>query len=207
MSKVPLKNCKGESIGEYEVADSLLITDKGEQAVHDAIVAYNAHQRAGTASALTKAEVRGSGKKPWRQKGLGRARVGYKQSPVWRGGGVAHGPKPRKYLKKLPKKVSRLAFRRAFSEKVAAGHVTMIDELSLSAPKTKEFAQVIKGLNLARNALFIVDSIQENVMLASRNIPGVEVVTAKQVNTYQLLRYAHVVITKSGMELLEKRLV
>ncbi|MCF7847373.1 MAG: 50S ribosomal protein L4 [Kiritimatiellales bacterium] len=206
MSKVPFKNCKGESIGEFDVADSLLIADKGDQAVTDAIVAYNAHQRAGTASTLTKAEVHGTGAKPWKQKGLGRARAGYKQSPIWRGGGVAHGPHPRKYGKKLSKKVSRLAFRRAFSEKIAEGQVTMIDELMLSAPKTKEFTTVIKGLELARGVLFILDSIEENVQLASRNIPQVEVVTAQLVNTYQLLRYPNVVITKAGMEVLEKRL-
>ena len=104
MSKLPLKSIKGDSVGEYEVADNLLVLDKGEQAVHEAVVAYNAHQRAGTASTLSKTNVSGTGAKPWKQKGLGRARAGYKQSPIWRGGAVAHGPHPRKYRRRSPRK-------------------------------------------------------------------------------------------------------
>ncbi len=206
MSKIPLKSIKGESIGDYEFADHLLVLDKGDQAVHEAVVAYSAHQRAGTASTKSKANVSGTGAKPWKQKGLGRARAGYKQSPIWRGGAVAHGPHPRKYTKKLSKKVVKLAFRRAFSAKVDQGEITVIDDLALSAPKTKEFTAVLKGLGLDRGALFIVDSNTDNVLLASRNIPKVEIVTAALANTYQLLRYKNVIITKAGMEALETRL-
>lgn len=206
MSKVPFKNSVGESVGEYEVADSLLVYDKGEQAVHEAIVAYGAHQRAGTASTKSKANVAGTGAKPWKQKGLGRARAGYKQSPIWRGGAVAHGPHPRKYKKKLSKKVTKLAFQRAFSAKVAQGEITVIENLALTTPKTKEFTAVLKGLGLDRGGLFIVDVNTENVSLASRNIPHVEVVTAPLANTYQLLRYKNVIVTKAGMVELEKRL-
>ncbi len=206
MSKIPLKSIKGESIGDYEVADHLLVLDKGDQAVHEAVVAYGAHQRAGTASTKSKANVSGTGAKPWKQKGLGRARAGYKQSPIWRGGAVAHGPHPRKYTKKLSKKVVKLAFRRAFSAKVDQGEITVIDDLALSAPKTKEFTAVLKGLGLDRGALFIVDSNNDNVLLASRNIPKVEIVTAALANTYQLLRYKNVIVTKAGMEALENRL-
>ena len=206
MSKLPLKSIKGESVGEYEVADSLLVLDKGEQAVHEAVVAFNAHQRAGTASTKSKSNVAGTGAKPWKQKGLGRARAGYKQSPVWRGGAVAHGPHPRKYKKKLSKKVVKLAFQRAFSAKVEQNEITVIENLTFSAPKTKEFVAVLKNLGLDRGALFVVDANNENVLLASRNLPKVEVVTAKLANTYQLLRYKNIVITKAGMEELEKRL-
>ena len=206
MSKVPLKNSKGDSVGDYEVADSLLVLDKGSQAVHEAVVAYNAHQRAGTASTLSKSEVNGSGKKPWKQKGLGRARAGYKQSNVWRGGYVAHGPKPRKYNKKVSKKVARLAFQRAFSAKVDQGEFTVIDELAVSTPKTKEFAAVLKNLGLDRGGLFIVDEASENLLLASRNIQRAEVATAKLVNTYQLLRHKNVIATKAAMAALEARL-
>ena len=124
MSKIPLKSIQGDSVGDYEVADSLLVLDRGDQAVHEAVVAYNAHQRAGTASTKSKANVAGTGAKPWKQKGLGRARAGYKQSPIWRGGAVAHGPHPRKYKKKLSKKVTKLAFQRAFSAKVDQGEIT-----------------------------------------------------------------------------------
>ena len=197
---------KGESLGDYEVAEQTLVLDKGEQAVHESVVAYLAHQRAGTASTKSKSEVAGSGKKPWKQKGLGRARAGYKQSPVWRGGAVAHGPQPRKYKKKVSKKVARLAFQRAFSAKVAQAEITVIDQLDLDTPKTKAFAAVLANLQLDRSALFIVDEISANMALASRNIPQVEVVNAVQVNTYQLLRYKQIVITQSAMEKLQARL-
>lgn len=206
MSKVPLKNVKGDSVGDYEVADNLLLQDKGAQAVHEAVVAYLAHQRAGTASTKSKSEVAGSGKKPWAQKGSGRARAGYKQSPVWRGGAVAHGPQPRKYKKKVSKKVARLAFRRAFSAKVAQGEVLVIDALQLEAPKTKAFAAVLSNLGLDRGGLFIVDTVQENVNLAARNLERVDVVTADLVNTYQMLRHKQVVITEAGMKILSARL-
>ena len=206
MSKVPLKNLMGDSVGDYEVADSLLLQDKGAQAVHEAVVAYLAHQRAGTASTKSKSEVAGSGKKPWAQKGSGRARAGYKQSPVWRGGAVAHGPQPRKYKKKVSKKVARLAFRRAFSAKVAQGEVLVIDALQLEAPKTKAFAAVLSNLGLERGGLFVVDTVQENVNMAARNIERVEVVTADLVNTYQMLRHKQVVITEAGMKVLSARL-
>jgi large subunit ribosomal protein L4 len=206
MSKVPLKNVKGDSVGDYEVADGLLLQDKGAQAVHEAVVAYLAHQRAGTASTKSKSEVAGSGKKPWAQKGSGRARAGYKQSPVWRGGAVAHGPQPRKYKKKVSKKVARLAFRRAFSAKVAQGEVLVIDALQLEAPKTKAFTAVLSNLGLDRGGLFVVDTLQENVNLAARNLKRVEVVTADLVNTYQILRHKQVVITEAGMKVLAARL-
>ena len=207
MSKVPVKNIKGDSVGDYEVADNLLVLDKGDHAVHEAVVAYQAAQRAGTASTLSKSEVNGTGAKPWKQKGLGRARAGYKQSNVWRGGYVAHGPtNERNYTKKLSKKVTKLAFARAFSAKVDQGDITVIEDLSVASPKTKEFTPVLKNLGLDRGALFIVDETSDNLLLATRNIQRVEVVTAKLVNTYQMLRYKNVIVTKAGMEALEARI-
>jgi large subunit ribosomal protein L4 len=206
MSKIALKDSKGESIGEYDVADKFVVLDKGDQAVHEAVVAYLAHQRAGTASTKSKANVAGTGAKPWKQKGLGRARAGYKQSPIWRGGAVAHGPHPRKYTKKVSKKVLKLAFQRAFSAKVDQGEMTVIESLELSAPKTKVFAEILKNLGLDRGGLFITETVNKEAVLASRNIPTVEIVTADLVNTYQLLRYKNVIVTKAAMEALEKRL-
>jgi large subunit ribosomal protein L4 len=206
MSKVPLKNVKGESVGDYEVADNLLVLDRGDHTVYEAVVAYQASQRAGTACTLNKSEVNGSGKKPWKQKGLGRARAGYKQSNVWRGGHAAHGPRPRDYSKKLTKKAGQLAFRRALSAKIDQGDVGVIDDLALTAPKTKEFTAVMKNLGLDRGGLFIVAEDNENLLLASRNVARVEVATAKLVNTYQVLRFKNVIVTKAGMEALEKRL-
>ena len=206
MSKIPFKNSNGDQVGDYEVADTLLVLDKGDQAVHDAVVAYNAHQRAGTASTLSKSFVAGSNRKPWKQKGSGRARAGYKQSPIWRGGAVAHGPSLRTYTKRLSKKVARLAFRRAFSAKVEQGEITVLEDLAVSVPKTREFAAILKNLGLDRGALFIVDQTDENLLLASRNIQRVELVTAQLANTYQLLRHKNIVVTKAGMEALEQRL-
>ncbi|MBN1269050.1 MAG: 50S ribosomal protein L4 [Kiritimatiellae bacterium] len=206
MSKLPVRNMKGESAGEFDLADDLLVLNKGAQVVHDAVVAYRANRRAGTASTLTKAEVAGTGAKPWRQKGTGRARAGYRQSPIWRGGGVAFGPKPRKYTKKLSKKAARLAFRRAFSDKVSAGQVVVIEDLSLAEPKTRPLAELLGKLGAQSGALLVVDQVARNLQLAARNLERVEVVTGKDVNTYQVLRYPLVLVTREGMARVQQRL-
>ena len=201
MSSLPLKSLNGDSVGKYEIEENLLINDKGEQAVHEAVVAYLAHQRAGTASTKSKSEVAGSGKKPWKQKGSGRARAGYKQSPIWRGGAVAHGPQPRKYKKKVSKKVAQLAFKRALSAKIENGEVLIIDKMSIDSPKTKLLNSILLNLGLDRG-LLILEKIDENIRLASRNLSGVEVVNADLVNTYQLLRHKQIIITEEAMSLL-----
>ncbi|RKX32577.1 MAG: 50S ribosomal protein L4 [Verrucomicrobia bacterium] len=206
MYSIPIHSISGAKSGEYRLDDALVVLDKGGQAVHEAIVAYLANQRRGTASTLTKGEVAGSNRKPWRQKGTGRARAGYRQSPLWRGGGVAFGPKPRSYRRELPRKVKRLALRRAFSERVAAGEVMILEDLHLEQPKTRLFSEIMKKLSLTRGALFVVDKLDRNLFLASRNIPGVEVVAASDVNAYQMLRYRRVVVTSRGMQALEERL-
>ena len=206
MSKLPIKNVEGQPLGDFDLSDELLVFDKGSEAMHASVVAYRAHQRMGTASTLSKGEVAGSNKKPWRQKGLGRARAGYRQSPIWRGGAVAFGPKPRRYHKRLNKKTARLAFRRAFSERVAAGGMVVLDEISMEKPKTKEFASMLRTLDAPKGALFVLDRIDPNVALSARNIPSVEVTTSKAVNTYQLLRHPLVVVTKAAMAELESRL-
>jgi large subunit ribosomal protein L4 len=197
---------KGEQVGEFDLSEDLLVFDKGQQAMHDAVVAYLAHQRAGTASTLNKGEVAGSNRKPWRQKGTGRARAGFRQSPVWRGGGVVFGPKPRKYSKRMPRKVARLALRRAFSEKVAAGAVVVLDELKMAEPRTREFAAMVKALEADRGVLFVVDQVGSNERLASRNLQRVELASAREVNTYQLVRYPMIVLTRSGIEEFQGRL-
>lgn len=206
MSKIPIRNMKGEQLGEYEIADSLLEFEKGTQAMHDAVVAYLAHQRGATASTLSKGEVAGSNRKLWKQKGTGRARTGLRQSPVWRGGGVAFGPKPRLHIKKLTRKMAQLAFRRAVSEKVAAGQVVLLDDLTLSQAKTKEMQALLNNLALKRGALFLVDEMDQTLSLASRNLKRLEMTSAKLANTYQVLRYPMVVVTKKGMSDLESRL-
>lgn len=207
MSKLPLKNIKGDHVGDVEIPDDLLVFDKGGQSVHDVVSAYNASQRAGSASTLTKAEVRATGSKPWRQKGTGRARAGYRSSPIWRGGGVAFGPKPRSYSKKVPKKVARLAFRRAFSDKVAAGEVTVVEGFELEAPKTKMMASMLKSLEASSNTLVVLDQFNEALALAARNIPKVELTTTREMNTYQVLRYRNIIVTKPAADQLQDRLM
>ncbi len=206
MSKLTVYDMKGASVGDIDLSDDLLVIEKGEQAVQDVVVAYLAGRRAGTASTLRKGEVAGSGKKPWRQKGTGRARAGYRQSPVWRGGAVAFGPHPRSYAKKVNKKVARLAFRRALSDRVNAGDVKVIDSLVLDDAKTKSFAVVLKSLEITGPALFILDSVPRELALASRNISKVEVVNAADANVYQLVRYPTIVVSKDGMKVIESRL-
>ena len=207
MSKSLLvKNKDGKDLGDYDVPENLLEYDKGDHAVHEVVVAYQAHQRAGTASTLSKSKVAGSGKKPWKQKGLGRARAGYKQSPIWRGGAVAHGPHPRSYKKKISKKVAKLAFRRAFSEKVQQNEIILIEDLNLESPKTKELNKIYRNLGIERGCLMVVDEVSQNLFLSSRNIQNIDLISADLLNTYKLLLYKSVVVTKAAMNVLEKRL-
>lgn len=206
MSTLPLKNCKGKKLGEVTLSDTFSVTDKGAQAVYQAVVTHQAHQHQGSASTLRKGEVSGSGKKPWKQKGLGRARAGYRQSPVWRGGGVGFGPHPHKVRKQVPRKVARLAFAKAFGEKSASGQVLVLDEIKLAAPRTKEICQVLKALEIKGKALLILDVMDAGIVLAARNLQDVEVVCAGNVNTYQIVRYPQIIITKAGVDKLEQRL-
>lgn len=206
MSRIPVTNSQGQSVGEVELADDLLVLDRGEQALHEVIVAFQAGLRAGTASTLNKGRVAGSNRKPWAQKGLGRARAGYRQSPIWRGGGVVFGPHPRSYAKQVPRHVGRLAFRRAVSEKVAAGAIRVVDDLASVGPKTKAMAALMKTLKVKGAILILLDAMDRNVMLAARNMPRVEVALAKDVHPYQLIRYPVLLATRSGMAALEQRL-
>lgn len=204
MATIKMYGRDGRDSGEVEVADDMLILDRGEQSVRDAIVARNASLRAGTASTLRKGEVAGSNKKPWKQKGTGRARAGLRQSPVWRGGGVAFGPHPRDFSIKVNKKVVRLAFRRALSERIAAGAVKLVEDLSLAAPKTKELRGVLEALG-APSALIVVPAWDDNLLLSARNLQGVEVTTVRNCSVYQVLRYPAIVMTRAAWEELKPR--
>ena len=204
MATIKMYGRDGRDSGEVEVADDMLILDRGEQSVRDAIVARNASLRAGTASTLRKGEVAGSNKKPWKQKGTGRARAGLRQSPVWRGGGVAFGPHPRDFSIKVNKKVVRLAFRRALSERIAAGAVKLVEDLSLAAPKTKELRGVLEALG-APSALIVVPAWDDNLLLSARNLQGVEVTTVRNCSVYQVLRYPSIVMTRAAWEELKPR--
>lgn len=207
MSKLKLYDMNGTESGDLELADELLVLGVGDQAVQDVVVATRNAARQGSASSKHKGEVAGSNKKPWRQKGTGRARAGYRQSPVWRGGAAAFGPKPRSYAVKVNKKVGRLAFRRAFSEKVLTNQIMVLDSLQMAEPKTKLFWDLLKSLKITTPVLIVTDTVDINVRLAARNIPKVKVQRASDVNVYELLRYPQVVITKAGLEIMKQRLV
>src|SRR5271154_722787 len=179
----------------------------GTQALHETVVAYRANRRAGTHSTKTKATVAGSGKKPWRQKGTGNARAGYKQSPVWSGGGVVFGPHPRDYSKKTNKTVKQLALRKAISSRVNAGEVYLIAPIALAKPKTRDLAAKLKeGLEAKSSALLVLEAPDRNVYLASRNHPRLETTTGDLVNAEQLLRYDRIFITDGALGKLSARL-
>ena len=206
MSKVAIYNLSGEAAGEKDIADGLLETKRGAQAVLDVVTAYRAGLRAGTASTKTRANVSGGGRKPYKQKGTGNARQGSRRSPVLRGGGIVFGPHPRDYAKKVNKQVAALAFRRALSEKLAAGAVVVAEGIEAIEPKTKTVAALLKKLAGGRAALFVTGAANANLNRAVRNVPKTEVTTAAQASVYQIMRYPTIVADAAGLDGLAKRL-
>jgi large subunit ribosomal protein L4 len=178
---------------------------RGTQAVHDVVVALRANRRSGSANTRTKAEVVASGKKPWRQKGTGRARAGYVSSPVWTGGGVAFGPKPRDYSKKVTRSVRRLAFLKALSARIIAGDVLVVDGVAVSQPKTKEFVNLLKEHTPEERVLIISDSFDENTYKAARNLQPVLLNTPAEVNTEQILAFKKIIVTQPALAKLAER--
>lgn len=204
--KLIIKDTKGTNQGELEVNFPLIEDGKGTQAVHDVVVAYQAAQRMGTACTKTIGEVAGTGKKPWRQKGTGRARAGSFQSPLWRGGGVVFGPKPRDFSKKVSRKTRQLALRKALSERLRAGDILLLDDLKLESPRTKGFLGVLSALALEGTALFVSPATDKNLTLASRNVPAVALTTSGLLNTYDVLRPDKLVFTRTAFEQVAARL-
>lgn len=205
--KLSIKNTAGQAQGELEVKFALVEGGKGTQAVHDTVTAYRAAQRSGTACTKNVGEVTGTNKKPWRQKGTGRARAGSFQSPLWVGGGVVFGPKPRDFSKKVSKKTRSLSLRKALGERLKAGDVLVLDDIKLASPKTKDFVKVINALELSTGTTLVVSNgTDKNLTLASRNIANVAVTTSDSLNTYDVLRPDKLVFTKSAFEKVEARL-
>lgn len=204
--KITVKDLTGKNQGELEVKFPLIENGKGTQAVHDVVVAYNAAQRSGTACTKTAGEVAGTNRKPWKQKGTGRARAGSFRSPLWRGGGVVFGPKPRDFSKKVNHATNRLALRKALSERLHAGDVLVVDDLKLSSARTKDFIGVLNALDLKTTALIVAATIDPNLMQASGNVARVEVTTSDFLNTYQVLRSDKLLFTRGAFEKLEARL-
>lgn len=204
--KLPILDNKGNSQGEVEVGFELIENGRGTQAVHDAVVAYNAARRSGTAATKRVGEVVGTNKKPWRQKGTGRARAGSTQSPLWPGGGVVFGPQPRDYTKKVNKKVRSLALRKALSERLKAGDVVVVDDFKLATHKTKEFIAALASLKLSGRTVLLVASGDKNLSIASGNVPNVELTTGEKLNTYDTLLCDKLVFTKAALEKVALRL-
>src|SRR5262245_19311865 len=198
--KIAVKDINGKAAGNFEVTFPVVEGGRGTQAVHDVVVAYRANQRAGTHSTKTMGEVAGTNKKPWRQKGTGRARAGSFRSPLWRGGGVTFGPKPRDYSKKVSKKTKQLSLRKALSERMKAGDVVILSNFQLNSPKTKEFLAILDKIEANGKTLVVSETKDKNLFLASRNVETVELTTSSEVNTYQVLKYDKLVFTKSALE-------
>lgn len=204
--KLKVQDIKGNSQGELEVKFPLIENGKGTQAVHDTVVAYNAAQRSGTACTKNAGEVAGTNKKPWKQKGTGRARAGSFQSPLWRGGGVVFGPKPRDFSKKVSRSTRQLALRKALSERLNAGDVVVVDDFKLGTNKTKEFVGVLSNLKLDGTTLIVAHAADKNLALASRNVANVTLTTSDALNTYEVLRSDKLVFTRGAFEKVEERL-
>ncbi len=206
MSTIAVINKRGENCGSFDIPDELLVKDRGAQAVQDAVVAFRAGRRAGSASTLGKGAVAGSNKKPWKQKGLGRARAGYRRSPIWRGGGVAFGPHPRSYAKSINRKTLQLAFRRAFSEKLAAGALRVIENFDLPDAKTRSMAQLLKDLAVTGKVLVVAAEFSPALERAARNLPQLELARARDLNVYQLLEYPALLAERAALETIMQRL-
>jgi large subunit ribosomal protein L4 len=188
-----------------EAKIELVEDGRGTQAVHHAIVAMRAARRSGSANTKTKAEVDLSGAKPWRQKGTGRARAGYKSSPIWRGGGVVFGPKPRDYSKKVAKSVRRLAFRKALSERIKAGDVLIVDKFVVPELKTKSFLALLKKQTDAQRVLLVSDAFDQTTIKSARNVKPVTLATVSNVNTEQMLAFDKILVTHKALEKLAER--
>lgn len=206
MSKVSILKMNGEAAGEIQLDSGLLVRNRGLQAVKDVVTARQNARRAGTASTKTKGTVVGSGKKPWKQKGSGRARAGYRSSPVWRGGGVAFGPKPRDYSQQVNRKVRVLAFARAFSDRVEEGAVTVLDTLAVDAPKTRQVAALAKTLGAPRRLLLVSAAIPETLKLAARNYPGVRLSAAADLEVFDVLNAEKIAVARDAWAQIETRL-
>ncbi len=204
MPKVALYNMKGEQVGEIDLKDEIFGAEINEAVLHDAVVNQLANKRLGTQSAKTRAEVSGGGRKPYRQKGTGRARAGSSRSPLWRKGGVVFAPQPRSYSYTLPKKVRRLALKSALSSKVKNGNIIVLDQLTMPEPKTKDFAGMLDKLNVRNKALVVTADVDNTVVKSSRNIPGVTPTHAASLNVYDVLAHEKLIMTRDAVTKVEE---
>ncbi|TYO93845.1 50S ribosomal protein L4 [Desulfallas thermosapovorans] len=204
MPRVAMYNINGDQVGEIDLKDEIFGIEVHQQALHDAVTMQLAGRRQGTHDTKTRAEVSGGGRKPYRQKGTGRARHGSIRSPIWRGGGIVFGPHPRKYSYRIPKKVRRLAMKSALSSKVKGGTIVVLEELKLDAPKTKDMVKILKNLNVDSKALVVTAQRDDAVYKSARNIPGIKQLSVPGLNVYDLLAHKTLVITKDAVARVEE---
>ncbi|SHH45734.1 50S ribosomal protein L4 [Tepidibacter thalassicus] len=204
MPKIDVLNINGEKVDEIVLSDNVFGVEINEHVLYEVVKNQLANKRQGTQSAKTRSEVRGGGRKPWRQKGTGRARHGSIRSPQWIGGGTVFAPKPRNYRYTLPKKVRRLAMKCALSSKVQNGELIVLDSLNMDAPKTKEFAKILANLKVNKKALVVLGDKNENVIKSARNIQGVQTALVNTINVYDILKYDAFIITKDAVQKVEE---
>ncbi|MGE5580806.1 MAG: 50S ribosomal protein L4 [Bacillota bacterium] len=195
---------KGEKVGEIGLSEAVFGREPNLDLVRAAVLAHLNKSRVGTVKVKTRSEVSGGGRKPWRQKGLGRARAGATRSPIWRHGGVTFGPQARDYSWAITKKVKRLALRSALSAKARDGQVVVLTDLKMAAPKTKDLASFLKSMGMEKNVLIVTHETEHNLVLSARNIPGVSVTTAQELSTYQAMAAKHLLITEDAVKKLEE---
>jgi len=204
--ELAIVDTKNKKVGSLEVSEDVFGADINEHILHEVVVMQLANKRRGTASTKIRDEVRGGGKKPWKQKGTGRARAGSSRSPIWRGGGVSFGPKPRDYSYKVPKKVRKIALKSALSYKVKNNDIVVLDKFESEFSKTKEVALLLKDLKILNKALFLIEQENKNLQLAARNLPNARVLNLAGLNVYDLLYSSKLILTQSTISKIEERL-
>jgi len=200
---IPVHNTQGETVGEIDLRDEIFGLEPNVPVMHQALVRQLANARLGTHKTKKRKEVRGGGRKPWRQKGTGRARQGSIRAPQWRGGGTVFGPQPRSYRQKMPRRMRRLAYRSALSVKAQEGQIVLLDDLQIEAPKTQEMLSMLERLDLDASVLILLPQRNENVEKSARNIPDVKTLRASYLNVRDLLNYDYLLMPLGALEVIE----
>lgn len=204
MPKVALYNMQGEEIGQVDLKDEIFAVKISEASMHRVVKMHLANRRQGTVSVKDRGEVSGGGRKPWRQKGTGRARHGSTRSPIWVGGGTVFGPSPRDFSYTVPKKVKRLAIKSALTSKVRDGELLVVDSITFDKPRTKSMVQLLNNLKTGKKVLLVTGVDSDNVVKSARNIPGVKTLPANQINVYDILNYQNLLLTKDALDRVEE---
>ena len=204
MPQVTVFDMTGKSVGEMTLSDAIFGIEPNTSVMHAAVVNYLANQRQGTQSTLTRSEVSGGGRKPWKQKGTGRARQGSTRAPQWTHGGIALGPKPRDYSYELPKKVKRLALKSAFSAKVADNNLIVVDNIAVEGFKTKAVVEMLSKLGADKKALIVMPELDQKLIKSAANIPGVKTALVNTINVYDILNYDKFIVAKGALEKIEE---